>query len=92
MRNNRIVSLDLFRGLVMVIMAIDHTIFFVAKLHYFEFWDFPLPHLSNTVSFITRLATHICAIGFFLWKPAWCCLWIHAAARDGWGERSPASF
>ena len=58
----RIVSVDLLRGLVMVIMALDHT------RDYFTNLPFPPEDLARTsgVLFFTRFITHFCAPVFFL--------------------------
>ena len=57
-----ITSVDLLRGLVMVIMALDHT------RDYFTNLPFPPEDLTRTsgVLFFTRFITHFCAPVFFL--------------------------
>jgi uncharacterized membrane protein len=61
-RSNRIVSVDLLRGLVMILMALDHTRDYVSNL------AFPPEDLSKTFGtfFFTRIITHVCAPVFFL--------------------------
>ena len=62
----RIPSLDVMRGLIIVLMAIDHARAFVAKNHPGEFWGRPLPDYGGDVlAFVTRLISHPCAPGFF---------------------------
>ena len=58
----RLVSVDLLRGLVMVIMALDHT------RDYFTSIVFPPEDITQTYPalFITRFVTHFCAPVFFL--------------------------
>jgi uncharacterized membrane protein len=58
----RVVSVDLLRGLVMVIMALDHT------REYFSNLTFPPEDLTHTFGslFFTRFVTHYCAPVFFL--------------------------
>ena len=58
----RVVSVDLLRGLVMIIMALDHT------RDYFTNLAFPPEDLSRTYPAlcITRFVTHFCAPVFFL--------------------------
>jgi uncharacterized membrane protein len=53
----RLASVDILRGLVMVIMALDHTRDFLTYLR------FPPELLSNTYGalFFTRFITHYCA-------------------------------
>jgi uncharacterized membrane protein len=60
--SSRIVSLDIFRGLIMVVMALDHTRDFFTNL------SFEPETLSQTwpTLFFTRWITHFCAPMFFL--------------------------
>lgn len=50
----------------MVLMALDHASFFIAKIHSREFWGAPLPHFPDALAFLTRAVTHLCAPGFFM--------------------------
>jgi uncharacterized membrane protein len=86
MKNNRIVPLDLLRGLIMAIMAIDHASYFAAKIHHFEFWGFALPHYPDTISFVTRFVTHICAPGFFFLMGTGMMLLANSRQNQGWTE------
>ena len=58
----RVVSVDLLRGLVMVIMALDHT------RDYFTNIPFQPEDVTRTylALFVTRFVTHFCAPVFFL--------------------------
>jgi uncharacterized membrane protein len=58
----RIVSVDQLRGLVMILMALDHT------RDYFSGLPFPPEDLTHTWAalFLTRVITHFCAPVFFL--------------------------
>jgi uncharacterized membrane protein len=77
----RIASLDVMRGLIIVLMAIDHARAFVAKNHPGEFWGRPLPDYGGDVlAFVTRLISHPCAPGFFFLMGAGMTLF--AASRD----------
>ena len=60
--SSRIVSVDLLRGLVMVIMALDHV------RDYFSGAVYPAEDLSHAsvALFLTRVVTHFCAPVFFL--------------------------
>src|SRR5882762_9266209 len=59
---SRVISVDLLRGLVMVIMALDHT------RDYFTNLTFEPEDVSHTygVLFLTRFVTHFCAPVFSL--------------------------
>lgn len=58
---NRIASLDITRGLIVAIMALDHTRIFFSSA------QFDPVDLSQTTPawFFMRIVTHICAPGFF---------------------------
>lgn len=55
--NNRIISVDILRGIVMVIMALDHTRDFFSNYRY-DPLDF---EHTNIAMFLTRWITHFCA-------------------------------
>src|SRR6516162_6274743 len=61
-RSSRIASVDQLRGLVMILMALDHT------RDYFSGLSFSPGDLSKTYGalFFTRVVTHVCAPVFFL--------------------------
>src|SRR5580658_9632514 len=71
MAKTRVTSVDALRGLVMIVMALDHT------REYFTAARFQPEDLTKTTAayFLTRWITHICAptfmftagIGAFLW-------------------------
>lgn len=59
---SRIESLDLLKGLAMVIMAIDHV---REYFHYSAFWFDPADPTKSTIPiFFTRFITHFCAPTF----------------------------
>jgi uncharacterized membrane protein len=83
---HRLVALDDLRGLIMILMALDHASFFIAKTHSSEYWGTALPVYESALSFLTRWATHICAPGFFFLMGAGMVLFAEARRRIGWNE------
>jgi len=83
---SRILALDAQRGLIMVLMAIDHAAFFVAKHHPGEYWGLPLPVHPDWLSFLTRFITHLCAPGFFFLMGAGMVLFADSRRERGWSE------
>lgn len=62
MKRNK--TIDIFRGLIMIVMAIDHASYFVINTHFYEGYDF-FTSYPNHLAFFTRWITHLCAPGFF---------------------------
>ena len=79
-------SLDTFRGLIMVLMALDHASYFIARVHRAEFWSRDLPRYRDALPFLTRFVTHFCAPGFFLLMGAGLALFAAARRRAGWSN------
>ncbi|WP_428309629.1 heparan-alpha-glucosaminide N-acetyltransferase domain-containing protein [Hydrocarboniphaga sp.] len=59
-------DVDLLRGAIIMLMAIDHASLMVAHQHSSEFWGAALPVYDDARWLLTRLITHVCAPGFFL--------------------------
>ncbi len=80
----RLPALDALRGLIMVLMALDHASLLLARVHPFEMWNQPLPAYGTASWFFTRWLTHLCAPGFFLLMGAGMAL-LEASRRErGW--------
>lgn len=62
---NRYDSVDALRGLIMMIMAIDHVSAYIARQHGSEFWNGAISIYTHAFPFVLRLMTHLCAPGFF---------------------------
>jgi uncharacterized membrane protein len=58
--------LDALRGLIIVLMALDHANHFVAQQHSTgEYWGGPFPQYGSVFAFLIRLVTHLAAPCFF---------------------------
>jgi len=84
MKAARIPALDILRGFIMALMAIDHASNFIAKVHYSEFWGYPLPEYAGGLGFLTRYITHLCAPGFFLLMGAGMSMFAANRLARGW--------
>src|SRR6266850_1420992 len=84
--SGRLDSLDLLRGLIMSLMAIDHASFFIRKQHFAEFWSGHLPSYSSAAGFLTRFITHLAAPGFFFLMGASMILLADSRRRLGWND------
>jgi uncharacterized membrane protein len=80
----RLDSLDLWRGAIIVLMALDHT------RDFFEGFGFPPENLARTTPalFFARWITHFCAPGFFFLAGAGAYLW----STRGKSHRELSSF
>ena len=90
--NKRLLSLDAMRGLIMVLMALDHASFFIAKTHSSEFWGTAMPRYDSAMPFLLRAVTHLCAPGFFLLMGVGMALFIAGRVGEGWGNWRVARF
>ncbi|MBN2432418.1 MAG: DUF1624 domain-containing protein [Acidobacteria bacterium] len=89
---SRLLSMDALRGLIMVLMAVDHASYFIARVHPGEFWGSALPRYADALAFLTRWITHLCAPGFFFLMGAGMVLFAAARRQAGWTERRIVRF
>ncbi|HME46331.1 MAG TPA: heparan-alpha-glucosaminide N-acetyltransferase domain-containing protein [Syntrophorhabdales bacterium] len=82
----RLPVLDAQRGLIMVLMALDHASYFIARVHSLEFWGTSLPVYPNAFWFWTRWVTHPCAPGFFFLMGIGMVLFAASRREAGWQE------
>ena len=82
----RLASIDLLRGLLMVVMALDHAGFMVGRFHSQEMWAGAWTRYSAAVPFLTRFVTHFCAPGFFLLMGAGLAFAAEARRAQGWSS------
>jgi uncharacterized membrane protein len=81
---SRLRSIDVLRGLIMVLMALDHVGLMVGRFHSQEMWAGAWTRYDAAVPFLTRFVTHFCAPGFFLLMGAGMALMADARASQGW--------
>lgn len=84
--SHRLLPLDILRGLLMVVMALDHANTFIShgKLG-FELWTGSFPeYYGDALAFLTRAITHIAAPGFFFLMGAGMVLFARSRRERGW--------
>ena len=81
---SRLRSVDTLRGLIMVVMALDHVGLMVGRFHSQEMWAGAWTRYDAALPFLTRFVTHFCAPGFFLLMGAGVALMADARSRQGW--------
>ncbi len=86
-KSGRLSPVDALRGLIMVLMALDHANHFVAQKHPpGEYWGGSFPTYHDTLTFLTRLVTHLAAPGFFFLMGVGMLLFARSRRQTGWGE------
>ena len=94
-KRGRLFALDALRGLILVLMALDHANRFVAQQHPpGEYWGGPFPVPPHTAAVLTRFVTHLCATGLFFLMGTGMVLLAESRGREGWrgGAPLPATF
>ena len=87
--SSRYHSVDALRGLIMMIMAIDHASAFIARQHGSEFWAGAMSAYTGAFPFLTRWITHLCAPGFFFLMGAGI-YWYSASRVEAGGSETAA--
>ena len=86
-KSNRLLAVDALRGLIIVVMALDHANHFVAQKHPTgEQWGGPFPIYRDSFSFLTRFITHLAAPGFFFLMGVGMLLFAKSRRRQGWSR------
>ena len=70
----------------MVLMAIDHASYFIARVHSVEFWGAGLPVYPDAFWFWTRWITHLCAPSFFFLMGIGMILFADVRHKTGWDQ------
>jgi len=84
---SRLFAPDALRGLIIVLMALDHANLFIAHKHPVgEVWGGPFPAYYDTLTFITRLVTHLCPTGFFFLMGVGMALLARSYLKQGWSR------
>lgn len=81
---DRLPSIDILRGLIMVVMALDHVSLMVGRFHSSEMWAGAWTRYSSGLAFLTRFASHFCAPGFFFLMGAGLILMADSRTTQGW--------
>ena len=86
-KSSRLFPLDALRGLIIILMALDHANLFIAQRHSSgEYWGGPFPVYDDALAFLTRFVTHLCAPGFFFLMGVGMVLFAHSRRKRGWSE------
>ncbi len=86
-KSSRLVAVDALRGLMIVLMALDHANYFIAQKHpASEIWDGMFPVYSDILTFLTRFVTHLAAPGFFLLMGMGMFLFARSRSQRGWSR------
>jgi uncharacterized membrane protein len=81
----RLFPVDVVRGGLMALMALDHARDFIAQADLpSELWSQPARLSTDPLLFLTRFVTHLCAPGFFLLMGAGLALFAEGRRRAGW--------
>jgi uncharacterized membrane protein len=83
----RLLPLDLLRGLLIILMALDHANYFIAQQHTTgEHWGGFFPVYATPAHFLTRFVTHLSAPGFFFLMGTGMVLFSQARKNIGWSS------
>jgi uncharacterized membrane protein len=81
----RLLPLDLFRGLLIILMALDHANYHIAQQHSTgEYWGGYFPRYPDPLHFLTRFVTHFSAPGFFFLLGTGMVLYSSSRRKKGW--------
>ncbi len=84
-KGKRLLSIDVLRGLLIVLMALDHANYTVALQNSSgEHWGGYFPAYNDPLAFVNRLVTHLCAPGFFFLMGAGMLLFAESRREMGW--------
>lgn len=83
--SRRITELDATKGLIMILMALDHSMALISRVHTSEMWARPMSDYGGSLLvFFTRWVSHLCAPGFALLMGAGMILFAESRRNRGW--------
>lgn len=86
-KHSRLLPLDALRGLLIILMALDHANFHIAQQHSSgEYWGGLFPVFESPLHFLARFVTHLCAPGFFFLMGVGMVLFQSSRRKKGWKE------
>jgi uncharacterized membrane protein len=84
---SRLLPLDYLRGILIILMALDHANYHLAQQHSSgEYWGGVFPVFPSPLHFLTRFVTHVCAPGFFFLMGVSMTLFASSRRKKGWEE------
>ena len=84
-QKSRYLPLDYLRGLLILLMALDHANYHIAQQHSTgEYWGGQFPVYASPVHFLTRFVTHLSAPGFFFLMGTGMVLFVASRRSRGW--------
>jgi uncharacterized membrane protein len=82
----RYAAVDALRGLIMMVMAIDHSSAYIARQHSSEYYNGAISLYKEAFPFLTRLVTHLSAPGFFFLLGASLYWFMRSRLKVGWTQ------
>jgi len=83
----RALALDALKGLIMIVMALDHTRSFLMKYDGVkEIWYEKATYNPETWDFVSRYVSHLAAPGFFFMMGMGMVLMVESRRRIGWDD------
>lgn len=82
----RTVPIDLLRGFIMILMALDHASAMVARTHFTEIWGVEFEGYPTLAWWLTRFMSHLCAPGFFFLMGMSMFLFAQKRLQSGWSD------
>jgi uncharacterized membrane protein len=86
--SGRAIALDALKGLIMIVMALDHTRSFLMKYDGVkEIWYAPGTYNPQVWDFLSRYISHLAAPGFFFMMGMGMVLMVESRRKIGWDDQ-----